>query len=221
MSFDPSGLVFIFTAGVLTLVSPCGFPMLPGYVSYYLGAKASYGKTLAGGVVCTLGLLAVFSVVGVVAATFGSFVSQYIPLFEPVAGIIVIVMGVGLIVGIKFPEFIRVSKAPTQSGISGIFLYGLAYGLATMGCSAPIFFSILFYAVATGGFFYSTAVFIVYALGMGLPLVITAILVAKAKKFMLERMFKMTLWFQKIGGIILIMIGAYLIYFYLVSFQSV
>ncbi len=63
--------------------------------------------------------------------------------------------------------------------------------------------------------------FVVYAIGMGLPIIITTILVAKAKKFMLERMVKMIPWFQKISGIILIIIGAYLIYFYYISFYAV
>jgi len=60
----------------------------------------------------------------------------------------------------------------------------------------------------------------VYAMGMGLPIIITTILVAKAKKFMLKRIMKMMPWFQKISGIVLITIGIYLIYFYYISFYA-
>ncbi len=221
MSFDPSSLAFIFAAGALALFSPCGFPMLPGYISYYMGVKASLEKTVAGGVACTLGLLTVFSVIGVVVSTLGSIISRYIPLLELVAGLLVIFMGVSMIFKMRFPTLFTISKAPRQRGLIGVFLYGVAYGLATLGCSAPIFFSMLFYAFASGGPLHGIATFMVYAIGMGLPIIIITIFVARAKKFMLERMVKMIPWFQKASGIILIIIGAYLIYFYYVSVYAV
>ncbi len=221
MSFDLSGLTLIFTAGGLALLSPCGFPMLPGYISYYMGRKASLEKAVSGGVACTLGLLAVFSAIGVGVSTLGSFVSRYIPLLELVAGLIVIIMGISMIVEIRFPTFFTTLRAPKQGGLIGFFLYGVVYGLAALGCSVPIFFSIFFYAVATGGALYGITTFVVYAMGMGLPIIVTSVLVAKTKKLLLERLLKMIPWFQKISGLVLITIGAYLIYFYYVSFHAV
>jgi len=220
LALDLSGLTLIFTAGALALLSPCGFPMLPGYISYYMGAKVSLEKAVFGGVACTLGLLTVFSVIGVVVSILGSFVSRYIPFLELVAGVIVIFMGICMIVDIRFPTLFTISKAPKQRGLIGVFLYGVVYGLAALGCSAPIFFSILFYAIAAGGPLYGMITFFVYAIGMGLPIIITTILVAKAKNFMLKRIMKMMPWFQKISGIVLITIGIYLIYFYYISFYA-
>ncbi|MFQ5758117.1 MAG: cytochrome c biogenesis CcdA family protein, partial [Candidatus Bathyarchaeia archaeon] len=214
MSLDLSGLTFILTAGALALLSPCGFPMLPGYISYYIGTRSSLGRAIYGGVACTLGLLTVFSIIGVAVSMLGSFVSRYMPFLELVAGLAAILMGISIIIEIKFPTFLTKLRAPKQRGLVGIFLYGIIYGLATMGCSAPIFFSILFYAVAAGGPLYGTITFVVYAIGMGLPIIVTTILVAKAKKLLLERIVKATPWFQKISGIVLIIIGVYLIYFY-------
>jgi cytochrome c-type biogenesis protein len=215
LSFDSSSLAFIFTAGALALFSPCGFPMLPGYISYYMGAKVSMEKALAGAAACTLGLLTVFSAIGVIVSTLGRFISQYIPLLELAAGLIVVFLGISMIFEIRFPTFFTISTAPTQKGLIGVFLYGVAYGLATLGCSAPIFFSILFYAVAAGGSLYGIITFVVYAIGMGLPITITTIFIAKAKKFLLKKMMKMLPWLQKIGGLVLITIGAYLIYYHI------
>lgn len=189
--------------------------MLPGYISYYMGAKVSMEKALAGAAACTLGLLTVFSAIGVVVSTLGGFISQYIPLLELAAGLIVAFLGISMIFEIRFPTFFTISTAPTQKGLIGVFLYGVAYGLATLGCSAPIFFSILFYAVAAGGSLYGIITFVVYAIGMGLPITITTILIARAKKFLLKKMMKMLPWLQKIGGLVLITIGAYLIYYYI------
>jgi len=188
--------------------------MLPGYISYYVGSKASLGKAVPGGIICALGLVTVFSIIGIVASILGSIIYPYIPLLELVAGLATIVLGVSMLIEIRLPTFSLPVRAPKRRGLIGIFLYGAAYGMATLGCSAPIFFSILFYAIAAGGPLHGIITFIVYAVGAGLPLIITTILVAKAKKLMLERIVKMTPWLQRISGIVLVVVGIYLMYFY-------
>lgn len=217
MSLDFSGLMFIFTAGVFALFSPCGFPMLSGYVSYYMGAKASSGKAVSAGVACTLGLLTVFSLVGVAASILGSVINPYMPLFELFAGIGTILLGLSMLFEIRLPTFFVPVKAPRRRGIIGIFIYGVVYGLATLGCSAPIFFSVLFWAIASGSL-NGLITFMIYAFGMGLPLILIAILLAKAKELTLKKLVKMTPWIHRFSGIILIIIGIYLIYFYYTAF---
>jgi cytochrome c-type biogenesis protein len=215
LSLDPSGLSFIFTAGVFALFSPCGFPMLPGYISYYMGTKTSLGKAIPSGITCTLGLITTFSIIGTVATTLGGLLSPYIPLLEIVAGIVTIFLGVVIFFELKYPTFGLSIKAPKQKGAIGLFLYGITYGMATLGCSAPIFFSILSYAIATGSIFQGVLTFIVYALGMGFPLIIITVLIVETKKFILRRIVKLIPSIQKISGMVLIFIGIYLIYFYL------
>jgi len=194
--------------------------MLPGYISYYMGAKASSGKAVSAGVACTLGLVTMFSLIGVVASILGSVINPYIPLLGLVAGVATILLGASMLVEIKLPTFLVPLQAPKRRGLIGIFLYGVIYGLATLGCSAPIFFAVLFWAIAGGGPLSGIITFMVYAVGMGIPLILTTILVAMAKEMTLKRIGKMLPWLQKISGIILIIIGAYLIYFYYVSFYA-
>jgi cytochrome c biogenesis protein CcdA/chitodextrinase len=207
MSF--SGLSLVFSAGVLALFSPCGFPMLPGYLSYYLGRKKTLETAVSSGIACTLGLIAVFSVIGVGAALAGSVITQYIPALEVVAGSLAIVMGISMLMNIKFPTLFKISRAPTQKGLPGLFLYGIAYGLATLGCSAPIFFSTLFYAITSGGFLAGITTFVVYAVGMGLPILLITILLAKTKTQLLNRVMNVMPWFEKISSVIIIAIGVY------------
>jgi cytochrome c biogenesis protein CcdA len=89
--------------------------------------------------------------------------------------------------------------------------------MATIGCSAPIFLSILSYAIAVGGLIQVILTFIVYASGMGLPLIVITILMVEAKNLMLNKIMKMTQQLHKISGIALIFIGLYLTYFYFAS----
>lgn len=215
MSLDPLSLLFVFTSGVFALFSPCGFPMLPGYVSYYIGTNASLGKAFPGGVACTLGLVTVFSIIGVIADALGSLITYYISLLELVAGLATIFLGLSMILKIRIPMFSIPVKAPKRRGLIGIYLYGVTYGMATLACSAPIFFSILSIAIAAGGLLNGILTFTVYAIGMGLPLIIITILLVNTKKMFLKRIMKMMPWIEKLSGIILVSIGVYLIYFYL------
>ena len=218
MPLDLPGLMFIFAAGASALLSPCGFPMLPGYILYYMGSKASLGKAVPSGIACTLGLVTVFSIIGAMGSILGSLINPYIPLLELVAGLATIVLGVSMLIEIRFPSFSLPIKAPKRRGFIGLFLYGAVYGLATLGCSAPIFFAILFWAIAGGRLLNGIITFMIYAMGMGLPLILTTILLSMARELTLKRMVKMLPWLHKISGIILIIIGVYLTYFYYTYF---
>jgi len=214
MLLDTVGLLYAFSAGVFALLSPCGFPMLPGYMLYYLGSKTPLTKAVSSGITCAAGLVTVFSLLGILISTLGSIVSQYVPFLQVGAAVITIIMGISIIAEIKIPMPVTKLKPPARKGWMGVFFYGIAYGLATLGCSAPIFFSIFLYAITTGGLLSGTVILMVYAVGMGLPLVTIAVLVAKAKETMLHNVVRATPWIQKISGILLILIGIYLLYHY-------
>ena len=73
-----------------------------------------------------------FSVIGTVASVLGNFVSRYMPLFELVAGPAMVLMGVAMIIEIRLPAFWARIKVQKRKGLTGIFLYGAVYGLATI-----------------------------------------------------------------------------------------
>ncbi len=213
MSSDFSRLTVTFVAGAYALLSPCGYPMLPGYISYYLGITSSLRKAVFHGVACVSGIITVFSTIGAITSLVGSVINPFIPYLELVAGISTILFGLSILFEIDFSPLNLLFKAPKSRGAVGIFLYGIIYGLATLGCSAPLFFSILFLAIASGpvtGFI----TFLVYAIGMSVPLILTTVLVVMAKKSILKKIVTMTPKLQKMSGIVLIIIGVYLLYYY-------
>jgi cytochrome c-type biogenesis protein len=217
MHIDPSVLTLVLTAGAVALLSPCGYPMLPGYVAYYLGTTRSFSRSILGGVACTIGLLSIFLVFGIAVSVVGSLVYPYIPYFELVSGLMVMVLGIAMLANLQFhiPSLsVRITK---HRGILGLYCYGLLYGLATMSCTAPIFITILFMALSTGGILTGMIIYTVYGVGMGIPLVVTTILVHKAKDYLdytIKRMVGYTRWFNVVGGLVLIAIGVYLVIYY-------
>ncbi len=217
MALQLSGLAFAFSAGVFSLFSPCSYALLPGYVSYYLGAKFGTVKALTGGLACTLGLVTVFAAIGALASSLGELVPQIIPLLDIAAGVILIAMGLGNLLSLKMP-FISLNIVPSKKqGVLGLYTYGIIYGLAGVGCSAPIFISVLFYSMSKG-LTQGILSFIAYALGMGAPLIVTTILLSQAKDYMIQRINMATEKLQRASGAILIAVGTYLIYYYYITY---
>jgi cytochrome c-type biogenesis protein len=217
MTLQLSGLAFAFSAGVFTLFSPCSYALLPGYISYYLGAKFGAVKALTGGLACTLGLITVFAAIGALASSLGELVPQIIPLLDIAAGVILIAMGLGNLLDLKTP-FISLNIGPSKKqGLLGLYTYGIVYGLAGVGCSAPIFISVLFYSMSKG-LAQGILTFIAYALGMGTPLIATTLILSQTKDYMIQRINMATEKLRRASGAILVAVGLYLIYYYYATY---
>jgi cytochrome c-type biogenesis protein len=208
-----SGILFAFSAGVFSLFSPCSYALLPGYISFYLGSEFSIKKGLAGGIASTLGLLSVFTVVGSLASILGEFIASIIPYLSLLAGGILITLGIRMIIQNRFFSITFNILPSKRKGYLGLYLFGVIYGFAGVGCSAPIFISILFYALSQG-FINGILSFLVYALGMGLPLIVTSLLLAEGKELIIDKIRHYSDWIQKTSGFLLLMIGIYLIFYY-------
>ena len=214
---DTAGLAFAFTAGVFSIFSPCGYALLPGYVSYYLGSEFSTARGVLGGLVCTLGLMTVFSVVGVLASSLGALLQTLVPLLDLLAAAILIVMGSVMLLEVQLP-YLSFNVSPSRRrGLLGFYLFGIVYGMAGVGCSAPIFLSVLLHAM-TKGPVNGLLTFAVYAVGMGVPLIITNVLLAETQDYVIARITKITPRLHRLSGIVLILVGAYLVYFYYTTY---
>lgn len=215
LSLDISGIAFAFTAGIISIFSPCGYALLPGYVSYYLGFDFSIVRGIYGGLACTLGLLTVFSIIGFLASSLGLLLQQIIPLLDLTAAIILVVIGATMLLEIQLP-FLSVNVGPSKKkGLPGLYIFGIVYGMAGVGCSGPIFISVFIQSI-TKGLVNGLAIFAAYAVGMGIPLVITSIMLAMAKDYLITRITKITPKIHRLSGIVLILVGVYLTYYYFI-----
>lgn len=203
-------IAFALTAGVFASLSPCSFPLLPGYMSYYIGTNPSLTKTIPSITSCSLGLILTLSTIGVGLSLIGSILYHFIPFLPLIAGALIVVMALLMIskVNIKIP--LRPLTISKRKGMMGMFIYGAIYGLTASSCSAPVFLSIILYAFALGPF-YGIVAFIIYSIGMSLPIAIATLLASKAKTFILKRFTKSMDKVQKIGAAILLLVGLYLI----------
>ena len=138
-------LAYAFGAGMLATVNPCGFAMLPAYLSYFLGVdghdrdvQASIGRSLGVGLSVSGGFLVVFSALGLAIYHLSASVYRWAPWATMVVGGLLIVLGIAMLRGfepvVSLPKLQRGGR--TRSGQS-MFVFGVSYALASISCSLP------------------------------------------------------------------------------------
>lgn len=163
-------LSFAVGAGLTTFLAPCAFPLLPGYVGYYMNQRDGDdplggllpGLAAAGGALVTLGA------VWAVGLAFGQVLLSRLVVFEPLVGLGLVVLGVLVLAG-RAPEF-RLALPDRPGSITEFGLFGAAYALAAAGCIVPFVFGVVAQAATlpTGQ---ALVVFGAYAGSVALPLV--------------------------------------------------
>ena len=146
---------------------------------------------------------------------------ENVALMEPIVGIILIIMGIVVLLGVNLKLPFKMKTSASGKGYVSLFAYGILYALAAAGCTAPIFISVVIKAFASSTFIDGLLVFFSYALGLGVLLVIVTILVASAKEAMITKMKRIMPYVQKIGAAVLIVVGIWLIYYYLTIYYYI
>ena len=211
--------VLAFLTGLLSFFSPCAFPLMPGYISYYLGryeGGPTFGGSVKAGIAAATGINGMFALIGGAVALGGVAVKSYVSYLAPGVGIAIILLGVVMLFGkaelfARFGTLLTASSSKFGGGArySGLFLYGVGYGLAAMGCQAPIFIALIFAGLAAGGALEAFIVFFAFSFGMGCMMLVLSVIVGTAKMKLLERIRALIPYINRACGLILILVGIY------------
>lgn len=169
-----------FLEGIITFISPCLLPMLPIYLSYFAGGGERSGKrTLQGAFGFVAGFTVVFMAMGALAGTLGSFLQVYREWVNLVCGLLVIFFGLNFLGVFKLQLFsggvmTRTAKAP---GFFSALLLGLVFSLGWTPCVGAFLGSALVLASQQGHVLEGMAMLFVYSLGLGIPFILSAVLV--------------------------------------------
>jgi cytochrome c-type biogenesis protein len=182
-----------FVAGLLSFISPCVLPLIPGYLSYISGltldemegtAATTVDRTQArrrvvvASIFFILGFSAVFISFGAAASAFGSFLLDWRRVIGKVAGAIVILFGLHMMgvlrIGWLYSEKrVQLEKKPTS--VFGAFFVGLAFAFGWTPCIGPILGGILAIASVQDTVGQGVRLLAVYSLGLGVPFLLTAL----------------------------------------------
>jgi cytochrome c biogenesis protein CcdA len=212
-----------FAAGLVAALNPCGFAMLPAYLTLVVrgtdgGVATAVGRALAATTAMTLGFLAVFGTFGFLTVSLASTVQQYLPYVTVVIGIVLVLLGIWLLAGrrlaLLMPNGIsqNASWAPT-SRLGSMFGYGVGYAIASLSCTIGPFLAVT--GAGVGGTSAISRVWIYVAYTAGFALVVGALAVgaAVAGSALIERTRRILPYVNRIGGAVLILVGSYVAYY--------
>ena len=192
--FDQPSVEFptAFLAGVLSFLSPCVLPLIPGYLSFISGVTidelsdksrrgAQTRRLILNTVFFVIGFSIVFVLLGVGASSIGRWLQTHLQIFNRVAGVIVFlfglhVAGVFRISALNYEKRFHLQGSGKQKGVWGALVIGLAFAFGWTPCIGPILGSILTLAAQQNSVGQGVTLLIVYSAGLGIPFILTAVL---------------------------------------------
>jgi len=228
---DVLPLGYAFGAGMLSTVNPCGFAMLPAYVALYLGAQEvgfyersaalRAAKAFVVGLTASAGFVLLFAVIGAAVSAGGSVLVAAMPWVAVIIGGGLVVLGVAMLAGrsLSAGAFARLADRigdARTTGIRGFFLFGVAFGAASLSCTLPIFLMVVGSALATGGFLSGLVQFVSYGLGMSLVLIVLTLGIALFREGIIVSGLRRAIPYeQRAAAALLLLAGAYIVYYWL------
>lgn len=198
-----------FLEGIITFISPCLLPMLPVYISYFAGGgERSAAKTLKAALGFVAGFSLTFIALGALAGTLGSFLKSHQTAVNIVSGAVVVFFGLSFLGVIRLNIF-RGSSRQVNTENMGFFsalLFGLVFSIGWTPCVGAFLGSALMLASQQGSMMEGMLMLLTYSLGLGIPFVISAILIDYLKSAFdwIKRNYELI---NRVCGWLLVLIG--------------
>jgi len=223
-------------AALGSFFSPCSFPLLPGYMAYYLGidsqskTKPSTKTAASRGFVTAIGIILIYGIIAAIVFLAASAASAFVPFLGPIVGVILIFLGILTLTPLQYHKLVepfhrlREKIFPSKTGAEkqpsvGIkmFAYGVGYGAAGFACVAPPFIAAVINASIYGNWMYGVLVVVIYSVIVIALMVAITIMLSEAGQAAVKKMNRYVNVIKKISGVALIIAGAYLLYFWYIS----
>lgn len=217
---------YAFVAGMVATVNPCGFAMLPAYLTWFTRADAPRGpspvvrvpRAVAAGLATTGGFVVVFAAAGALVHAGAWAFMDVVPELGAAVGVALVVIGgltaAGRHVGVRLPGSAR-PLGGRGRGPRAMVGFGISYALASLGCTLPIFLAAVAGTFTREGAAQGLGAFVAYGLGMGAVLTALALVVALAPGVGLRRLRALGGRMERPAGVLLVLVGAYLVYYWI------
>lgn len=215
---------YSFLLGVLAAVNPCGFVLLPAYLMYYLGLegsrpdqdqRATVRRALKVSAALSGGFIAVFLVVGTISRLFTRWIEDQAKYVALVIGLGLIVMGVAMAFGWK-PRITtpQVDTGKQDRTVRSMFLFGVAYAVASIGCTIGFLTTAIFGSISTKGFLSGVISITLYGVGMAMLVTALTVTLAFAQGGLLRTLRSGLRYMDRIAAAFLVLTGLYLTFYW-------
>jgi cytochrome c-type biogenesis protein len=225
-------LGYAFVAGMVASVNPCGFVLLPAYLAFYLGdgpdapgRRRPVARALAVSATVTAGFVVLFGLAGLLTGLAASVLTSALPWLGTAVGAGLILLAGALAAGREViaplgPRLAQRLKAAARTrGLRGYAAYGVAYGLASLGCTLPVFLGVVGTSFQVHGIAAATGQFVLFGLGMGAVLAVLTIATAGFGDGLIRRARAMGRHVGWASAVILWLAGAYIVYYWLTAIR--
>ncbi|ABO50061.1 cytochrome c biogenesis protein, transmembrane region [Desulforamulus reducens MI-1] len=214
-------LYLAFGAGIVSFLSPCILPLVPGYLSYLAGVSVTADSTeinrrqlISRALLFNLGFILVFISLGVTGSYLGKVLLTYKPVLTKIGGIFIFLMGLHMTGILKWSTLYRTYKFHNNSPVTGplgALLLGVTFAAGWTPCVGPVLGSILVYAGMSGTVSKGVLLLGVYSLGLAIPFMLAAISLSWTVKY-LPRISKYLPYISLVSGIVLMIVGGLLFF---------
>lgn len=216
-----------FGSGLLAAVNPCGFVLLPTYLMYYLGLSGRPGESgaregaVARALVVSLslsaGFMSVFLVVGSISRLFTDWINQNAKYVSLVIGLALVVLGVSMLFGYRLPlttPKLDVGGRTKDRTVLSMFLFGVAYAVASIGCTIGPFSATVLGTIDTSGFAAGLVAIVLYGGAMSLLVTALTVSLAVAQGGLLKVLRRGMSYVEVGSAIVMILSGLYLAWYW-------
>ena len=224
---------YAFVAGMVASVNPCGFVLLPAYLAYYLGDDPERGpgshrpmiRALAVSATVAASFAVLFGFAGLLAGLAADSLTSVLPWLGTAVGVGLILLAGILASGHELTTSFgprmaqRLRTATRNRGLRGYAAYGAAYGLASLGCTLPVFLAVVGTSFQVHGLAAATGQFVLFGLGMGAVLAVLTVATAGFGDGLIRRARTLGRHIGWASAAILWLAGAYIVYYWLTAIR--
>ena len=205
-----------FLEGIVSFISPCLLPMVPIYISYFIGEdNNNNNKAISNSIGFVLGFTIIFLILSIFASQLGTLLSNNIRYIKIIFGIVIILFGLNYMEILKIELLNRSSVKKIDTNNFNFFksiLFGILFSISWTPCIGTFLSSALLLIAREQDIIKGIMMMILYSIGLGLPFIISAILIERLKN-VFDFIKKHYNVIKKISGVILIIAGIYMIFF--------